>query len=44
MLSGFVDVPDTIASRLLSLSGKVRGVFARPFINGGVEYALPSGF
>ena len=44
MLSGFVDLPDTIASRLLSLSGKVRGVFARPFINGGADHALPSGF
>ena len=45
MLRGFGNLPDTIASRLLlSLCGKVRGVFARPFINGGAEYALLSGF
>ena len=44
MLRGFVDLPDTIASRLLSVSGKVRGVFARPFVNGGVDQAVPSGF
>ena len=38
------DLPDTIASRLLSVSGKVCGVLSRPFINGGVGHALPSGF
>ena len=44
MLTGFVDLPDGVASQMVMASGQVRGVFARPFVGGGAVHPFPTGF
>ena len=44
MVYGFIDLPAERASQVLRASGSVRGVFARPWVNGGVAYPFPPGF
>ena len=44
MLTGFIDLPDGVASQVVAASGQVRGVFARPFVGGGVVHEFPTEF
>ena len=44
MLTGFVDLPDGVASQMVMASGQVRGVFARPFVGGGAVHPFPTRF
>ena len=44
MLSGIVDLPASLAARVVRASGSVRGVFARPMFGGSSVRPLPPGF
>ena len=43
MVSGFVELPADRAAALLKSSGAIRGIFARPWVNGGDTFPFPPG-